>query len=104
MLLFIIKYQLYFIIALGAIFAFLVIKIYKYESENEEGDGENEVNILGYGKAEGLYLIKVGRYYLVAGMRVKSKRSAIKKFINLVERNNLIPPKSYFKMVKVKEL
>lgn len=103
MLLFIIKNQTYFIIALAAISAFLLIKVYRYESEDEEISSD-EINILGFGKAEGLYLIKVGKYYLVAGMRIKSKHKAVKKFIALIEKNGFMPPDSYFKMVKVKEL
>lgn len=102
MLSFIINNQLYFIIALVLLFIFFAIKVYRYETE-EENTG-NEVNILGFGKAEGLYLVKVGKYYLVAGMKIKSKHKAIKKFIALVEKNGFVPPKSYFKMVKVKNL
>ena len=102
MLSFIINNQLYFIIAIILLFIFFAIKVYRYETE-EENTG-NEVNILGFGKAEGLYLVKVGKYYLVAGMKIKSKRKAIKKFIALVEKNGFVPPKSYFKMVKVKNL
>ena len=102
-MLFIIKNQLYFIIVLAFLFIFFVIKVYHYEPTSEESEGD-EVNILGYGKAEGLYLIKVGRYYLVAGMRVRGKQKAIKKFIKLIEKNGLVPPKSYFKMVKVKNI
>lgn len=102
MLLFIINNQLYFIIALVLLFIFFAIKVYRYEAE-EENIGD-EVNILGFGKAEGLYLVKVGKYYLVAGIKIKSKHKAIKKFIALVEKNGFVPPKSYFKMVKVKNL
>jgi flagellar biogenesis protein FliO len=102
MLVFIINNQLYFIIAIILLFIFFAIKVYRYETE-EENTG-NEVNILGFGKAEGLYLVKVGKYYLVAGMKIKSKHKAIKKFIALVEKNGFVPPKSYFKMVKVKNL
>lgn len=102
MLVFIINNQLYFIIAIILLFIFFAIKVYRYETE-EENTG-NEVNILGFGKAQGLYLVKVGKYYLVAGMKIKSKHKAIKKFIDLVERNGFVPPKSYFKMVKVKNL
>ena len=102
MLVFIINNQLYFIIALVLLFIFFAIKVYRYETE-EENTG-NEVNILGFGKAQGLYLVKVGKYYLVAGMKIKSKHKAIKKFIALVEKNGFVPPKSYFKMVKVKNL
>ena len=101
-MLFIINNQLYFIIALAFLFIFFAIKVYPYEKGTEENEGE--INILGFGKAEGLYLIKVGKYYLVAGMRIKSKHKAIKKFIDLVERNGFVPPKSYFKMVKVKNI
>ena len=101
-MLFIINNQLYFIIALAFLFIFFAIKVYRYESEEEENEGE--INILGFGKAEGLYLIKVGKYYLVAGMRVKSKHKAVKKFIALVEKNGFVPPKSYFKMVKIKNI
>lgn len=103
MLLFIINNQLYFIIALVLLFIFFAIKIYHYESTAEEAVGD-EVNILGFGKAEGLYLIKVGKYYLVAGMKIKSKHKAIKKFIALIEKNGFVPPKSYFKMVKIKNI
>ena len=102
MLVFIINNQLYFIIAIILLFIFFAIKVYRYETE-EENTG-NEVNILGFGKAQGLYLVKVGKYYLVAGMKIKSKHKAIKKFIALVEKNGFVPPKSYFKMVKVKNL
>lgn len=102
MLVFIINNQLYFIIAIILLFIFFAIKVYRYETE-EENTG-NVVNILGFGKAEGLYLVKVGKYYLVAGMKIKSKHKAIKKFIALVEKNGFVPPKSYFKMVKVKNL
>lgn len=102
MLVFIINNQLYFIIAIILLFIFFAIKVYRYETE-EENTG-NEVNILGFGKAEGLYLVKVGKYYLVAGMKIKSKHKAIKKFMALVEKNGFVPPKSYFKMVKVKNL
>ena len=104
MLIFIINNQLYFIIALAFLFIFFAIKIYRYESGIEGEAHEGEVNILGFGKAEGLYLIKVGKYYLVAGIRIKGKHKAIKKFIDLVEKNGFVPPKSYFKIVKVKNL
>lgn len=54
-------------------------------------------NIIGFGKAKGLYIIKMENYYVVAGMRVKSKRKAIKEFMKLVEENGLLPPGMYFK-------
>ena len=54
-------------------------------------------NIIGFGKAKGLYIIKMENYYVVAGMRVKSKRKAVKEFMKLVEENGLLPPGMYFK-------
>ena len=54
-------------------------------------------NIIGYGKAKGLYILKMENYYVVAGMRVKSKRKAVKEFMHLVEENGFLPPGMYFK-------
>lgn len=54
-------------------------------------------NIIGFGKAKGLYIIKMENYYVVAGMRVKSKRKAVKEFMKLVEENGFMPPGMYFK-------
>jgi len=103
MLIFIINNQLFFIIVVSIIFGILAIRIYRYENKNdiEIDDG---VNILGFGRADGVYLIKVGGFYLVAGIKLKSKKKAIKKFIEIVEKNGYIPPESYFKMIKVKTL
>ncbi len=59
-------------------------------------------NIIGYGKAEGLYLIATENYYLVAGRKVRSRKKAIKEFFELVNRNELLPPDMYFKVIRVK--
>ena len=36
-------------------------------------------------------------YYVMAGMKVKSKRKAVKEFMKLVEENGFLPPGMYFK-------
>ena len=59
-------------------------------------------NIIGYGKAEGLYLIAAENYYLVAGRKVRSKKKAIKEFFELVNKNELLPPDMYFKVIRAK--
>ncbi len=102
MILFILNNQLFFILVIALIFIVLALRIYRYSSANLDLD--DETNILGFGKAEGVYLVKIGNYYLVAGMKLKNKKEAVKKFIDLVEKNGYVPPKSYFKMVKVKNL
>ncbi|MDA8299752.1 MAG: hypothetical protein M0Z57_07125 [Deltaproteobacteria bacterium] len=60
-------------------------------------------NIIGYGKAKGLYIIKMENYYVVAGIKVKSKRKAVKEFMHLVEENGFLPPGMYFKTFKTEE-
>ena len=60
-------------------------------------------NIIGYGKAKGLYIIKMESYYVVAGMRVKSKRKAVKEFLKIVENNGFLPPGMYFKTFKIED-
>jgi hypothetical protein len=59
-------------------------------------------NIIGYGKAEGLYLIATENYYLVAGHKVRSKKKAIKEFFELINKNELLPPDMYFKVIRAK--
>ena len=59
-------------------------------------------NIIGYGKAEGLYLIATENYYLVAGRKVRSKKKAIKEFFELINKNELLPPDVYFKVIRAK--
>jgi len=98
MLIFVVNHQLFFIIVVSIFFVIVALRIYRYEDENDDLD----VNILGFGKAEGVYLVKVGGFYLVAGIKLKNKKKAIKKFIEIVEKNGYVPPKSYFKMVKIK--
>ena len=61
---------------------------------------ELEENIIGVGKANGVYIIKGENYYVVAGTSIKSKRKAVREFLKLVERNKLLPPGMYFKMSK----
>jgi len=100
MLIFIVNNQLFFIIVVSIFFVIVALRIYRYEDQNDDLD--DSVNILGFGKAEGVYLVKVGSYYLVAGIKLKSKKKAIKKFIEIVEKNGYVPPKTYFKMVKIK--
>jgi len=99
MLIFIVNNQLFFIIVVSALFIIIALRIYRYEDQN---DDLGDVNILGFGKAEGVYLVKVGSYYLVAGTKLKDKKKAIKKFIEIVEKNGYVPAKTYFKMVKIK--
>jgi hypothetical protein len=60
-------------------------------------------NIIGYGKAKGLYIIKMENYYVVAGLKVKSRRKAVKEFMHLVEENGFLPPGMYFKTFKIIE-
>ena len=60
-------------------------------------------NIIGYGKAKGLYIMNFENYYIVAGMKVKSKRKAVKEFMKLVEENGFLPPGMYFKTFKIIE-
>ena len=60
-------------------------------------------NIIGYGKAKGLYVVKMENYYVVAGVKVKSKRKAVKEFMHLVEENGFLPPGMYFKTFKIIE-
>ena len=59
-------------------------------------------NIIGYGKAEGLYLIATENYYLVAGHKVRSKKKAIKEFFELINKNELLPADMYFKVIRAK--
>ena len=59
-------------------------------------------NLIGYGKAEGLYLIATENYYLVAGRKVRSKKKAIKEFFELINKNELLPPDVYFKVIRAK--
>ena len=59
-------------------------------------------NIIGYGKAEGLYLIATENYYLIAGRKVRSKKKAIKEFFELINKNELLPPDMYFKVIRAK--
>jgi prepilin-type N-terminal cleavage/methylation domain-containing protein len=100
---FVLNNQVVFIVIFSFIFIVMILRIYKYKNIDTDNFSD-EVNILGFGKAEGVYLIKVGNYYLVAGIKIKSKKAAVAKFIKLIENNGYIPPKSYFKMIRVKNI
>ena len=78
------------LLSVAAIFAFFLDWGHKDELELNS-------NVIGFGKAKGLYIIKMENYYVVAGMRVKSKRKAVKEFMKLVEDNGFMPPGMYFK-------
>ena len=82
----------YILICLGVI----VILIFFIDWGNKD-DFELNSKIIGFGKAKGLYIIKMENYYVVAGMRVKAKRKAIKEFMHLVDDNGFLPPGMYFK-------
>lgn len=99
---FVVSNLLYIILAVIVLFIIFIFRVYKYN--DLDIDIDDGVNLLGFGKAEGVYLIKMGSYYLVAGMKVKSKKKAVFKFIELVEKNNYVPPRSYFKMIKIKNI
>ncbi len=90
--------MLYIIIvsAVAVILAFFVDWGHKDELELNS-------NIIGYGKAKGLYIINMENYYVVAGVKVKSKRKAVREFMKLVEENGFLPPGMYFKTFKVNE-
>ena len=81
------------LLSVAAIFAFFLDWGHKDELELNS-------NIIGFGKARGLYIIKMDNYYVVAGIKVKSKRKAVKEFMKLVEENGLLPPGMYFKTFK----
>ena len=83
---------LYGLISLGVI----VILAFFIDWGNKD-DLELDSNIIGFGKAKGLYIIKMENYYIVAGMRVKAKRKAIKEFMHLIDDNGFLPPGMYFK-------
>ena len=55
-------------------------------------------DILGFGKAEGLYLILLDNHYIVAGRNIKNKYKAIKEFIKLCNINDIEPEN--FKILK----
>ncbi|MHB8231502.1 MAG: hypothetical protein ACYDDB_01195 [bacterium] len=81
-----------------SVFFYLTCRVYKVEDK----DDADEVNIMGFGKANGVYLVKAGKYYIVAGKKIKTKKTALKRFIDIVEANGYVPPNSFFKMVRIK--
>jgi hypothetical protein len=48
-------------------------------------------DIIGFGKAQGLYLILSGNHYLVAGKEIKNKYKAIREFIEICNQNDIEP-------------
>lgn len=86
--------MLYYILIVAAVAVILLAFFIDWGHKDEL---ELNSNIIGYGKAKGLYIIKMENYYVVAGMRVKSKRKAVKEFMKLVEENGFLPAGMYFK-------
>lgn len=65
-----------------------------------KNDGSS-INLVGFGKAGGVYMIKAGGVYIVAGIKIRSKKKAIKEFTRIIEDNDFLPPDTYFKMIKM---
>lgn len=83
--------MIYFILFL--LIALLIIFILFYFNFIDFGaiykDFDVESNVIGFGKAAGLYLILMDGYYIVAGQKIKSKKKAIKEFLELVNNNDI---------------
>ena len=84
--------MLYILILLSAV---AILAFFLDWGSNDEF--ELNSNIIGFGKAKGLYIIKLDNYYVVGGYKIKSKRKAVKEFMKLVEENGFLPPGMYFK-------
>ena len=80
--------MLFFILPPSA-FVYLLKKFDMLDFGNVYNDFKVENNIIGYGKAEGLYLVISNNYYIVAGRNIKNKSKAIKEFIELCNKNEL---------------
>ena len=80
--------MLFFILPPSA-FVYLLKKFDMLDFGNVYKDFKVENNIIGYGKAEGLYLVISGNHYIVAGKQISSKTAAIKEFIELANKNEL---------------
>ena len=80
--------MLFFILPPSA-FVYLLKKFDMLDFGNVYKDFKVENNIIGYGKAEGLYLVISNNYYIVAGRNIKNKSKAIKEFIELCNKNEL---------------
>ena len=95
------NFILFLLLIAGA--ALIIYGLYEYiDAGNIYNTFAVKNNILGYGKAEGLYLIVMENYYLVAGRKVRSKKKAIKEFFELINKNELLPPEMYFKVIRAK--
>lgn len=90
------------IILLSILFGIIIILIFFIDWGNAklEFDLNDADNIIGIGKATGVYLIKVKDYYIVAGLKVKSKRNAVKEFLYLINNNGYMPSDTFFKNIK----
>ncbi len=90
------------IILLSILIGIIIMLIFfiDWGNSKSEFDLDDTDNIVGIGKASGVYLIKIKDYYIVAGMKVKSKRKAVKEFLYLVKNNGYIPPDMFFKGIK----
>ena len=72
-----------------SVFVYLLKKFDMLDFGSIYNDFKVENNIIGYGKAEGLYLVISGNHYIVAGKQISSKTAAIKEFIELANKNEL---------------
>ena len=72
-----------------SVFVYLLKKFDMLDFGSIYNDFKVENNIIGYGKAEGLYLVISNNYYIVAGRNIKNKSKAIKEFIELANKNGL---------------
>lgn len=81
--------DLLFFVFPPSIFIFLLKKLDLIGGGNIYKKFKIENNVLGYGKAEGLYLVISNNYYVVAGKKISSKTKAITEFIELCNSNEL---------------
>ncbi|MCL4429092.1 MAG: hypothetical protein M1276_08945 [Deltaproteobacteria bacterium] len=90
------------IILLSILIGIIIILIFFIDWGNAklEFDLNDKDNIIGIGKASGVYLIKVKDHYIVAGIKIKNKRKAVKEFLYLVNNNGYLPPDMFFKNIK----
>lgn len=82
-------FDLLFFVLPPSVFVYLLKKLDLIDAGNVYKNFKIENNVLGFGKAEGLYLVIVDNYYLVAGRKISSKTAAIKEFIELANKNGL---------------
>lgn len=71
---------------------------YKQVHDNDDiGELDLNVNLLGTGRAEGVYIIIMENYYIVAGSKIKNKNKAVREFMKIVIAN--VFNKTDFKIV-----